>query len=320
VLGPEMRATGEVMGIGADAGWPTPRRCSPPGTSCPPKARSSSPWRIATSRWASPSPRRSTCSASISSPPTAPPASSNITRCRPTGDQQGRGGRRRHPDWIESGRVQLIVNTPQGGGRAPTAASSGTPPARWVCPASRPSPGRCRWRAASGRATRRSTSPAACRTGTNDRPTSPPRLGPVGCGPRSWPHRERSGASSSSPVVTDFTRYGAAVAKSVSGEPWAGDPPRGRPRRASGCSTASGSRTRESTPGSRRSYPARDDRRPGVGLGRRGHRRRFVTVAAAGRRRGWSARGQPVVSQPRRHLFALDPALSAEVIERDPTR
>ena len=154
-LGPEMKSTGEVMGVGTRASpWPSRRRSWPPATACPGRARCSSPsatptrtppwqWPPRWLRWASASwpPRaRTTPSHATASPPSGSSSTRKARRCAglvlraeeaeralatggdpvvPGGEGRSLDGFSPLPtivDLIEGGEVDLVVNTPRGRG------------------------------------------------------------------------------------------------------------------------------------------------------------------------------------------------------------
>ena len=115
VLGPEMKSTGEVMGIDPDWGMAYAKiPDQPPSTRCPPKATSSSPSPISTRTAPSPSPAIWWTSASRSTPPAAPtPASSPKASPAPASYKLAEQARPNVIDMMKNREIHFVINTPQ---------------------------------------------------------------------------------------------------------------------------------------------------------------------------------------------------------------
>ena len=101
LLGPEMRSTGEVMGVARTSRRRSPRRRPPPASRCPTRAPCSSPSPTSTRPRPSASRRCCTTSASTSSPPAARPARSPAWASRSERLNKVGEGSPNVVDWIE---------------------------------------------------------------------------------------------------------------------------------------------------------------------------------------------------------------------------
>ncbi len=148
LLGPEMRSTGEVMGIAADFPTAFAKAQAAAGAELPNHGTVFLTVADGDKPAATGIASSFTTSASRSSPPAAPPRRCGGWASRPTGINKLSEGPNNVVDWIERGAVDLVINTPAGTGPAPTAtrsarrrspaASRASPP----CPAAWPRPGR----------------------------------------------------------------------------------------------------------------------------------------------------------------------------------
>ena len=115
ILGPEMKSTGEVMGLDRDFAAPSPRRSSAPASTCRERHASSSRSRTATRRplvpIAPPAGRRW---ASSCSPPAAPRTRSARPGLPVTPVNKVLEGRPHIVDAMKSGEIQLVFNTTEG--------------------------------------------------------------------------------------------------------------------------------------------------------------------------------------------------------------
>ena len=135
LLGAEMRSTGEVMGIARDFPTAFAKAQARPACRCRGRGRPSSPSPIPTRPGRSPSPR---C---------LHDNGFRIVATRGTAEAIARMGIPVEPlnkigegsphvvDWIERGDVTLVINTPTGLARAPTAGRSAARRSRTACPA-----------------------------------------------------------------------------------------------------------------------------------------------------------------------------------------
>jgi hypothetical protein len=114
VLGPEMKSTGEVMGVAPPLARPLPRRSSRPGRCCPPAARSSSASTTTTSQAVVELARRYVDLGFRSWPPRARPTCWRKAGLIVERVFKVKEGRPNVVDLIKGDRIQLIVNTPRG--------------------------------------------------------------------------------------------------------------------------------------------------------------------------------------------------------------
>ena len=114
VLGPEMKSTGEVMGLDRDYASPSPRASSAAAPACPRTARCSSRSATPTSRGSWSRSRPCGASASRSSRPPAPSVTWPRTGSRPVKINKVAEGRPHIVDAIKNGQVQLVFNTTEG--------------------------------------------------------------------------------------------------------------------------------------------------------------------------------------------------------------